>query len=170
MANSENVIRIPKPPKDAFNQDRLVSELLWEQVEHLAGVVERQVDEERRAVRTEGQARDFIKKTNETRKRLPKGKKGSARDAAKISRITRLPRAGVNKNAPVSEPLWEQAEDLAAVVIRQIEDERRAVRTEGQASAFIQRMTAIVHPQAVTNQPTRSSKAATKKRPRSSKR
>lgn len=62
MAKSANVISIPKPPKDAFNKHRPVSDLLWEQVEHLAAVVRRQIDDERRAIRTEGQASDFIRK------------------------------------------------------------------------------------------------------------
>jgi hypothetical protein len=62
MAKSENVIRIPKPPATAFNQHRPVSDLLWEQVEHLAAVVRRAIDEERRQIRTEGQASDFIRK------------------------------------------------------------------------------------------------------------
>ena len=62
MARSQNVITIPTPPADAYNQQRPVSSLLWEQVEHLAAVVRRQIDEERRAVRTEGQAGDFIRK------------------------------------------------------------------------------------------------------------
>ena len=62
MAKSENVIRILKPPRAAFNQDRPVSDLLWEQVEHLAAVVRRMIDEERRQIRTEGQASAFIRK------------------------------------------------------------------------------------------------------------
>ena len=62
MAKSENVIRIPKPPAAAFNQHRPVSDLLWEQVEHLAAVVRRAIDEERREIRTEGQASAFIRK------------------------------------------------------------------------------------------------------------
>ena len=62
MANSENVIRIPKPPADAYNANRPVSELLWTQVEHLAAVVKKDIDDERRAIRTEGDASAFIKK------------------------------------------------------------------------------------------------------------
>jgi hypothetical protein len=62
MAKSDNVIRIPKLPQDAYNQHRPVSELLWEQVEHLAAVVKRDIDDQRRAIRTEGQASAFIKK------------------------------------------------------------------------------------------------------------
>ena len=62
MAKSENVIRIPKPPKSAFNPHRPVSDLLWEQVEHMAAVVRRAIDEERRQIRTEIQASDFIRK------------------------------------------------------------------------------------------------------------
>jgi hypothetical protein len=62
MAKSTNVIRIPKPPASAFNMHRPVSSLLWEQVEHLAAVVRRQIDDERRAIRTEGEASAFIKK------------------------------------------------------------------------------------------------------------
>jgi hypothetical protein len=62
MAKSQNVIRIPKPPADAYNKDRPVSELLWMQVEHLAAVVKKDIDDERRAIRTEGDASAFIKK------------------------------------------------------------------------------------------------------------
>ncbi len=62
MAKSSNVIKIPKPPADAYNKYRPVSELLWTQVEHVAAVVRRAIDEERRAIRTEEQAGFFIKK------------------------------------------------------------------------------------------------------------
>jgi hypothetical protein len=62
MAKSAKVISIPKPPQDAFNKHRPVSDLLWTQVEHLAAVVKRDIDDERRAINTEGQASDFIKK------------------------------------------------------------------------------------------------------------
>jgi hypothetical protein len=62
MAKSANVISIPKPPKDAYNKDRPVSDLLWTQVENLAAIVRRQIDEERRAIRTEGEASGFIEK------------------------------------------------------------------------------------------------------------
>ena len=68
---SANVIRILKPPKDAFNQNRPVSDLLWTQVEHLAAVVKREIDDRARtekrdidirkfAIRTEGQASAFV--------------------------------------------------------------------------------------------------------------
>jgi hypothetical protein len=62
MAKSSNVISIPKPPASAFNKDRPVSDLLWMQVEHLAAVVKKGIDDERREIRTEGQAGAFIKK------------------------------------------------------------------------------------------------------------
>jgi hypothetical protein len=62
MAKSTNVIRIPKAPKDAYNKHRPVSELLWTQVEHLAAVVKKDIDDERRAIRTEGEASAFVKK------------------------------------------------------------------------------------------------------------
>jgi len=62
MAKSAKVISIPKPPRDAFNKHRPVSDLLWTQVEHLAAVVKRDIDDERRAINTEGQASAFIKK------------------------------------------------------------------------------------------------------------
>ena len=65
MAKSENVISIPKPPTDAYNTNRPVSELLWTQVEHLAAVVKKDIDDERRAIRTEGEASDFIRKYTE---------------------------------------------------------------------------------------------------------
>lgn len=62
MAKSDNVIAIPKPPADAYNTERPVSELLWMQVEHLAAVVKKDIDDERRAIRTEGEAGAFVKK------------------------------------------------------------------------------------------------------------
>lgn len=62
MANSSNVISIPKPPADAYNKDRPVSDLLWTQVENLAAIVRREIDEQRRAIRTEGEASAFIRK------------------------------------------------------------------------------------------------------------
>ena len=62
MANQENVISIPKPPKNAFNKHRPVSELIWSQVEHLAAVVKKDIDDQRRAISTEAQAAAFIRK------------------------------------------------------------------------------------------------------------
>jgi hypothetical protein len=62
MARSQNVISIPKPPAGAYNPNRPVSELLWMQVEHLAAVVKKDIDDERRAIRTEGDASAFVKK------------------------------------------------------------------------------------------------------------
>ena len=59
------VIAIPTPPKDAFNKHRPVSNLLWNQVEHLAAVVRREIDDRRRAVNTEGEASAFIGKMTE---------------------------------------------------------------------------------------------------------
>lgn len=62
MAKATNVVRVPKPPADAFNQHRPVSDLLWTQVEYLAAVVKKDIDDERRAIITEAQASAFIKK------------------------------------------------------------------------------------------------------------
>ena len=62
MAKSATEITIPKPPRDAFNKHRPVSDLLWMQVEHLAAVVKKDIDDERRAINTEGEASAFIKK------------------------------------------------------------------------------------------------------------
>ena len=59
---SPDVIRIKRPPKNAFNKARPVSDLLWTQVEHLAAVVRRAIDDRRRAVNTEGEASAFIAK------------------------------------------------------------------------------------------------------------
>lgn len=103
MAKSTNVIRIPKAPADAFNKHRPVSELLWMQVEHLAAVVKKDIDDETRA-----------------RKRT-------------------------------------------------IDDERRAIRTEGEASDFIKKYTAVLHPDGARKRATRSSRSARKKPARSSK-
>ena len=62
MAKQAKVISIPEPPKDAFNKHRPVSELLWSQVEHLAAVVKKDIDDQRRAINTEAQAAGFIRK------------------------------------------------------------------------------------------------------------
>ena len=62
MAKQENVISIPKPPKGAFNKHRPVSELVWTQVEHLAAVVKKDIDDQRRAISTEAQAAAFIRR------------------------------------------------------------------------------------------------------------
>jgi len=104
MAKSENIIRIPKPPRNAFNQHRPVSELIWSQVEHLAAVVKKDIDDQSRAMK------------------------------------------------------------------KDIDDERRAISTEAQASAFIKKMTAILHPEGSGKKPAPSTKGARKKPQRSSKR
>jgi len=77
MAKSRNVISVPRPPADAFNRHRPVSELLWTQVEHLAAIAKTRIDAERRAIRTEGDASAFIQKI--TAALHPEGKKKRAR-------------------------------------------------------------------------------------------
>lgn len=89
--------------------------------------------------------------------------------SSNVIRIPKVPADAYNKNRPVSDLLWEQVEHLAAVVKREIDDERRAIRTEGQASAFIRKMTAILHPQGAKKKPAPSSKGARKKPARASK-
>src|SRR5215813_10064029 len=87
--------------------------------------------------------------------------------ASSVIKIPKPPRSAFNKNRPVSELLWAHVEHLAAAVKRDIDDERRAVRTEGDASAFIQKYTAMLHPARVLLVPQRTDGAA-KKRKRSS--
>jgi hypothetical protein len=77
MAKAPKVVRIPKLPASAFNKHRPVSDLLWNQVEHLAAVVKKDIDDERRSIRTEGQASLFIKKY--TALLHPRGTKRSAK-------------------------------------------------------------------------------------------
>jgi len=167
MANTGNVIRIPKVPSDAFNKNRPVSELLWAQVEHLAAVVKRQIDEERRAIRTESQAASYLQQMSATERRsLSTQARGKQPAKSKsVIRVSKPPAGALNNNAPVSNPLWEQVEDLAALRKKKIEDQRQAINTEGQASAFIQKMTELINPPVVTATPTRTSKGAAKKRP-----
>jgi hypothetical protein len=91
MAKS-NVIAILKPPADAYNKDRPVSELLWMQVEHLAAVVKKDIDDERRAIRTEGDASAFVKKYTELlhprrgRKKTTPSSKGARKKPARSSK------------------------------------------------------------------------------------
>ena len=92
---------------------------------------------------------------------------------AKSTNVIRIPKAppeAYNKQRPVSELLWTQVEHLAAVVKKDIDDERRAIRTEGDASAFIKKYTAILHPQGARKKRALSSKRANKRPARSSKR
>lgn len=92
MAKSENVIHIPKPPRDAFNQHRPVSELVWTQVEHLAAVVKKDIDDERRAISTEAQASAFIRKMTAilhpqgARKKPAPSTKGAGKKSARSSK------------------------------------------------------------------------------------
>ena len=67
---SPEVIRVLPLPKNAFNKERPVSDLLWTQVEHLAAVVRRTIDDRRRAVNTEGEASAFIEKMTRILKSL----------------------------------------------------------------------------------------------------
>ena len=83
--------------------------------------------------------------------------------SANIIRILELPSGAFNKHRPVSDLLWTQAENLAAAVIRMIENERRAIDTEGQASAFIKKYTAFLRPQADDKKPATSLNGAVKK-------
>ncbi|HSB10052.1 MAG TPA: hypothetical protein VLM38_11255 [Blastocatellia bacterium] len=167
MANTDNVIRIPKVPSGAFNKNRPVSELLWAQVENLAAVAKGQIDEERRAIRTESQASSYIQKMSPTERRLltAQMRREQPVKSKSVIRFPKPPADAFNDYRPVSDLLWEQVEDLAAFRKKKIEDQRRAIKTEGQASAFIQKMTAFINPPAVTTTPTRASKGAAKKRP-----
>jgi len=163
MADTENVIRVPRIPAGAFNKRRRVSELIWEQVENLAAVVKKQIDDERRAIRTEGQADEYLKTATASERRAigssGKSKQGSTRSKAPAT----------SEDAAVSDAKWQRVEDLAAFRKRQIENQRRAVNTEGQASVFIEKMTSLIHPQGVTQTATKPSKSGAKKRPRSAK-
>jgi hypothetical protein len=87
-----------------------------------------------------------------------------------VIRIPKPPASAFNKHRPVSELIWSQVEHLAAVVKKDIDDQRRAISTEGQASVFIAKMTAILHPEAARKKAGASTKGAGKKLPRSSKR
>lgn len=92
MAKSQNVISIPKPPADAYNTHRPVSELLWMQVEHLAAVVKKDIDDERRAIRTEGEASAFIRKCTAilhpqgARKRPSRSSQGAKKKPTRLSK------------------------------------------------------------------------------------
>lgn len=87
-----------------------------------------------------------------------------------IIRIPKPPASAFNQHRPVSELIWSQVEHLAAVVKKDIDDQRRAISTEAQASAFIKQMTAILHPQGASKKPAPSTRGAGKKPTRSSKR
>ncbi|PYP89920.1 MAG: hypothetical protein DMF61_01595 [Blastocatellia bacterium AA13] len=65
MSTSKNVIRVPKPPADAFNKDRPVPQHLRTQMEHLADTVRKLVRDEIKAAKTEGEAAVYIKKMTE---------------------------------------------------------------------------------------------------------
>lgn len=62
MADEGNVIHIKKPPADAYNKHRRVSALHRTQMEHLTVAVTERLQEEMRAVKTEAEASQFIKK------------------------------------------------------------------------------------------------------------
>jgi hypothetical protein len=80
-----------------------------------------------------------------------------------IIRKLELPSGVFNKHRPVSDLLWTQVEHLAAVVMEVIDSERRAIETEEQASAFIKKYTAFLHPPAASKKPTASSNGVGKK-------
>jgi hypothetical protein len=86
-----------------------------------------------------------------------------------VVRIPKPPASAFNQHRPVSELIWSQVEHLAAVVKKDIDDQRRAISTEAQASVFIRKMTAILHPQDASKTPAPSTKGARKRSPRSSK-
>lgn len=85
-----------------------------------------------------------------------------------VIRIPKAPKSAFNKHRPVSELVWTQVEHLAAIVKKDIDDRRRAISTEGQASAFVREMTMILHPEGAQKR-ARPSTGAKKKKPRSSK-
>ena len=62
MNTKINVIRVPKPQAGSFNKDRPVSSLLQAQMRHLAEVLKKDIEDELVAVKTEGQASEFVRK------------------------------------------------------------------------------------------------------------
>jgi hypothetical protein len=80
-----------------------------------------------------------------------------------IIRILKLPSGAFDKHRPVSDLLWTQVENLAAVVIRMIEAERREINTEEEASAFIKKYGALLHQRAAGKKPAHSQNGAGKK-------
>jgi hypothetical protein len=66
-------IRIPRPARGAFNQNRPVPNHLKTQVEHLAEALKKQLvelDYQRRSIKTEGEAAAYIKKMTATLRAL----------------------------------------------------------------------------------------------------
>jgi len=60
-----NVIRIPTPPSDAFDQNRVLSSQLKIQIEQITRALKKQVldlDDEVMSLKTEGDAAAYIKK------------------------------------------------------------------------------------------------------------
>jgi hypothetical protein len=62
MATPMNVIRVPQPVAGSFNKNRPVSKLLQAQLRHLAEVLRKDMDDEIKAIKTEGEASAFIRK------------------------------------------------------------------------------------------------------------
>jgi len=118
------VIKVPRPPKSAFNKNRPLSTLLGWQIYHaqeaeLALPVQHSTDVYVNAIKTEGEAADYIRKITEKVHELhdaaaqktaktkaagrrgltlaaaakPTGKKKSARAPKSKSRKTRKPRS-----------------------------------------------------------------------------
>jgi hypothetical protein len=63
-------IRVPKPAPGSFNKNRPVSTLLQAQAEHMAEAVKKHIQDEMKAIKTEGEASEYIKKMGEFLRQL----------------------------------------------------------------------------------------------------
>ena len=137
-------IRVPKPPPGAMNKDRRISELLKSQLQHMREV-ENQLPHHHRtrtnidAIRTEGEAAKYIRaitaKLHLRRHQVPKP----------------APDAG-NKHRPISHLLKSQVQHFREIEKTWPKEKQTGidialVKTEAEASAYIRRITATLHPQ-----------------------
>lgn len=137
-------IRVPKPPADALNKDRRISELLKSQLKHMQEVekhlpAHHQTRTNIDAIKTEREAAKYIRtitaKLHRRRHHVPK-----------------TPSSAGNKHRPVSDLLKSQVQHFREIEKAWPKDKQTGIdvaklKTESDASSYIRKITAILHPQ-----------------------
>jgi hypothetical protein len=141
-------IRVPKPASGAFHKHRPVSDLLRWQIRHMHEA-EKLLPYDHRtginihAIKTEGEASSYIRRVTE--------KLVSKVHLRHVVPVPRPQPGSMNKERPISQLLKQQMTHFREVEktwppAKQTGIDIELVKTEAEAAAYIQKITAVLHP------------------------
>jgi hypothetical protein len=152
------VIRVPKP-KATPNLERPISDLLKKQIEHFRHVEKKQIPFEKRtgivaqAIRTEGEAAEYIRMVTEKLHQYAARPDASSEIAPAGKKVVRVPKpaASPKHDRPISDLLRKQLEHFQHVEKRMLSPDEQTgkavenIKTEGEVAEYIGEVTAKLH-------------------------